>query len=208
MVKDVACYIEFDPCELKEVLRETTRVWRWQSKSPHKAHPIPYCTKVTVWRGRGNFRIARDCSFGGGISITQLNGNSARHHVKNLAPSEKLSPPGHLINNKGIYLKDEADVRGLVNIVQDACKAMCLRRDIASQSYDTHHQVTNQMLRMHSASPEIYYWLVLETFFSLDIPVHRRLPACVVLSDFLKGFLDETYSLYHRGKSCECCTGG
>lgn len=77
---------------------------------------------------------------------------------------------------------------------------MCMKTlyEIKVQRYATHVLVSKIINEKPHFSKKDYYWMVLESFYSLDVQERYRLPAYIVLSDFFKDYFFEPYSLYYH----------
>ena len=70
--------------------------------------------------------------------------------------------------------------------------------EIKVQRYATYVLVSKIINEKPHFSKKDYYWMVLESFYSLDVQEKYRLPAYIVLSDFFKDYFFEPYSLYYH----------
>ena len=70
--------------------------------------------------------------------------------------------------------------------------------EIKVQRYATYVLVSKIINEKPHFSKKDYYWMVLESFYSLDVQEKYRLPAYIVLSDFFKDYFFDPYSLYYH----------
>ena len=84
-------------------------------------------------------------------------------------------------------------------------KVVKLQWEVLTQQHATFAFI-NKVSSFSSYNREQYYWLVMNTFFGLEINHNNKLPASYVLREFLQNYFCQKYALYNNPKcSCENC---
>ena len=194
--------IDFQATDIEAVYRGISRV----SKCAEICICVPHCEPlvsvfdVPVWGGRDTLRFTKTQKDGvdSGFKIGQVNYRRNEKVLKG-AGIEKLNP---MIRIDALFVPAAcANIfRQLLLLTNNAIQ---MHYEVRAQQYATFEYVARQLRQIPSYTREEYYWLVMNTFFGLEIEEDKKLPAYYVLREFLEGYFCETYALYYNNK-CFC----
>ena len=157
------CHIDFLPTEIKDVYKAIFKVMKCGEKCVCDPRCVVHSTfDVPVWGGRDILRLTR--AGDKGFYICQVNFRSIKKKIKDAGFHEKMVPKHP---DASIYVPASHVFlfRRILLLTNNCVK---LQWEVLSQQHAT-FKLVSKLSSFSSYNREKYYWLVMNTFFNLEI---------------------------------------